>query len=120
MNDMAKKTKEKEVKERLAENAKDKILIDNAEYVTHYTTKYANKTKYEPKNPKKILSFMPGTVLNIEAKAGDKVKKGDFILILEAMKMKNRIFAERDGVIKKIHVNAGDRIPKNTLLVEMK
>ena len=114
---MAKKTK---IEERTAENAKEKITIDNADYLTHFTNKYRDKSKYEPKNPKKVLAFMPGTILDIDAKVGDKVKAGDYLLILEAMKMKNRIFSERDGVIKKVHVKAGDRVPKNTLLIELK
>lgn len=106
--------------ERLPENAIDELEIENTVYKTHFTKKYANKKKYEPKDPKKITAFMPGTILELDVKIGDKVKKGDFLLILEAMKMKNRIFAEQDGTIKKIHVKIGDRIPKSTLLIEMK
>lgn len=112
--------KKEKIEERLAENAKEKLEIENTVYKTHFTKKYANKKNYEPKDPKKITAFMPGTILDLEVKAGTKVKKGDFLLILEAMKMKNRIIAEKDGAIKKVHVKVGDRVPKGTLLVEMK
>lgn len=66
-----------------------------------------------------IKAPMPGLVLNIETEVGSSVKKGDALLILEAMKMENIIKAANDGVIKTIHVNKGQAVDKGTLLVEM-
>ena len=59
---------------------------------------------------------MPGNIWKIEVKEGDKVKAGDILLILEAMKMENEILAPRDGVVASINttqgatVNTGDRL----------
>ncbi len=59
---------------------------------------------------------MPGTILDIKVSAGQSVKKGDVLLILEAMKMENEILAARDGVIgaivtsKGASVNSGDTL----------
>lgn len=59
---------------------------------------------------------MPGNIWKIEVKEGDKVKAGDILLILEAMKMENEILAPRDGIVASINttqgatVNTGDRL----------
>lgn len=53
---------------------------------------------------------MPGKVTKIVAAAGQKVKKGEVILILEAMKMQNEIGAPVDGTVKSINVNAGQSV----------
>lgn len=74
--------------------------------------KLLNKGVSEVKSP------MPGLVLNIIAKAGDEVKKGDPLLILEAMKMENIIKSPIDGKIKAIHVEQKQAIDKNKVMVE--
>lgn len=60
---------------------------------------------------------MPGLVLNIMVREGDEVKKGDSLLVLEAMKMENIIKAPSDAVVKKVEVAKGDKIEKNTVLI---
>lgn len=60
---------------------------------------------------------MPGLVLNILVKEGDEVKKGDSLIVLEAMKMENIIKSPADAVVKKIEVKQGDKIEKNTVLI---
>jgi biotin carboxyl carrier protein len=50
-------------------------------------------------------------------KEGDKVKEGDILMHLEAMKMKNRVLSPFDGVVKKIYVKEGEIVPKNFLMV---
>jgi len=57
-----------------------------------------------------LRSPLPGVILDIFCKVGDHVKKGQKIMILEAMKMENVINAERDGVVKDIKVNKGDSV----------
>lgn len=53
---------------------------------------------------------MPGKVSKIVAKVGQTVKKGDVVLLLEAMKMQNEIGAPAAGTIKSINVNAGESV----------
>ena len=64
-----------------------------------------------------IKAPMPGLVLNIHVQEGDEVKKGDSILVLEAMKMENNIKSPVDGKIKKIHVSKGIAVEKAQILV---
>lgn len=67
---------------------------------------------------KELKAIIPGTILEILVKEGDTVTPEQPVLILEAMKMNNRIQAENEGVVKKIHVKVGDRIPKRHLMME--
>jgi len=57
-----------------------------------------------------LRSPLPGIILDINCKVGDNVKKGQKLLVLEAMKMENIINAEKDGVVKEIKVNKGDSV----------
>lgn len=68
---------------------------------------------------KDIKAPMPGLVLQIIVTDGQEVKKGDQVLILEAMKMENVLKAPGDGVIKAIKVKQGDAVEKNQVLVEL-
>lgn len=70
-------------------------------------------------NKKNITAFIPGTITKVLVKIGDKVEKGDNLLILDAMKMNNRIKASEDGIIKKINTQEGDVVGKNKVLIEL-
>ncbi len=61
---------------------------------------------------------MPGLVLSIEVEAGQEVKKGDPLVVLEAMKMENVLKAESDAIVKDIHAEQGKAVEKNQVLVE--
>lgn len=63
-----------------------------------------------------IEAPMPGNILKIEVKAGNRVSAGDTIMILEAMKMENEILAPRDGIIKSIEVKEGITVDTGELL----
>jgi biotin carboxyl carrier protein len=60
---------------------------------------------------------MPGLVLQILVEPGQEIKKGDKILILEAMKMENAIKAPADAIVAQIHINPGTAVDKNQLLI---
>jgi 3-methylcrotonyl-CoA carboxylase alpha subunit len=60
---------------------------------------------------------MPGKVIKIHAKAGDAVKKGDVLLIIEAMKMENLIVSPRDAVVKEVNVAVNDRVESSKILI---
>ncbi|MBP2653267.1 MAG: gcdC [Firmicutes bacterium] len=57
-----------------------------------------------------VASPMPGKVIKVIAKAGDKVNKGDVLMILEAMKMQNEISAPVGGTLKSVNVDAGQSV----------
>ncbi|MTI21997.1 biotin/lipoyl-binding protein [Fulvivirga sp. RKSG066] len=66
---------------------------------------------------KDIKAPMPGLVLDILIKEGDEVKKGDQIMILEAMKMENVLKSPGDGIVKTIKVKKGDGVDKNQVMI---
>ena len=64
-----------------------------------------------------VKSPLPGVILDIRVKEGDTVKKGQTVIILEAMKMENNINAHKDGKISEIKVKQGDSVLEGTDLV---
>jgi Biotin-requiring enzyme. len=68
----------------------------------------------------KVSAPMPGKILSIKAQIGQTVKRGDVILILEAMKMENEIVAPQDGTVASINVNAGQSVEAGDLLATLK
>jgi biotin carboxyl carrier protein len=66
-----------------------------------------------------IKAPLPGTILEMKVKAGDDVKQGDVILIMEAMKMENNIKADKSGKITDVKVKVGDSVLEGDLLVEI-
>jgi biotin carboxyl carrier protein len=64
-----------------------------------------------------VRSPLPGVVLSINVQAGATVKRGDVLLVLEAMKMENNIMADRDGTVSSVLVNKGDSVLEGAELV---
>ena len=79
----------------------------------------AMNPKADISNPNHIGAPMPGVVASVGAQAGVEVKAGDLLLTIEAMKMETGIHAERDAVIKAVHVTPGAQIDAKDLLVEL-
>ncbi|MGQ1910184.1 biotin/lipoyl-containing protein [Marinifilum sp. RC60d5] len=93
--------------------------VDGTIYKTEVTKKFEQRKSWAKPNPKHLNSFIPGTIVEIFVKEGQKVKAGESLMILEAMKMKNLIEMPFDGVIKKIHVKEGEKVPNRLLMLEI-
>ncbi|HNY53101.1 MAG TPA: biotin/lipoyl-binding protein [Bacteroidales bacterium] len=96
-----------------------RLNIDSTIYTTRLSRKFLGRKPWSPADPGSVVSYIPGTVLDILVKEGQAVKKGEDLIILEAMKMQNFIKSVIAGRIKKITVEKGDRIGKGTLLLEI-
>lgn len=72
-----------------------------------------------PAGAETIKCPMPGTINKINVKAGDSVKKGDVLCVLEAMKMENDIKAGRDGVVAAVHVTQGASVNTDDALISL-
>lgn len=122
-NETAKSKKEEvpNVKEETPKVRYNSLVLQEqgARYKTLLTEKYKNRKKWENPDPRKIVSDIPGTVIKVHVKEGQKVKEGELMMVLEAMKMKNKIYFSMDGVVKKIYVKAEERVPKNHLMIEL-
>lgn len=95
------------------------LNINSRIYKTRLSRKFLERKPYKPADPKKVISFIPGTVLDVLVKEGQSVRKGDDLMILDAMKMQNELKSIMDGKIKTIAVRKGDKVSKGTLLIEM-
>jgi biotin carboxyl carrier protein len=67
----------------------------------------------------KMVAPMPGKILGISVKPGEKIELGQVVMVLEAMKMENEIVSEVEGPVKTVHVKVGDSVQANDLLLEV-
>jgi pyruvate carboxylase len=78
-----------------------------------------SKPKAQEGNPSHVGAPMPGMVVTVAVKVGQQVKKGAPLLSMEAMKMETMLTAERDSVVRAVHVRPGDVIHAKDLLLEL-
>lgn len=104
----------------MAEKEKlQEIIVHSAIYQTTYNKKYENRKVWVEPNFNHIKSYIPGTVVDILIKVGQKVAAGESIMILNAMKMYNDIKMPFKGKILKINIEVGQKIPKNYVMIEI-
>ena len=72
-----------------------------------------------PAGGEKICSPMPGTILAVNVKPGQAVKRGDVLVVLEAMKMENEIMAPNDGTVGKVNVAKGQSVQSGATLLTL-
>lgn len=107
--------------------------IKNTEFVLEYNSKYYNlicknelelltekfsKSRGGAKIKNELVSPMPGAIVKINVKEGDEVKKGQVLIVLEAMKMENELKAVADCKIQKIFIDEKMSVDKNHLLIK--
>lgn len=97
----------------------ESLVINGTKYKTNLTDSFRNRVNWTKPDEKFVEALMPGKILKIFVKEGQKVKPETKLFILEAMKMKNIVTAPVGGTIKKIHVNEEQMVPKRTVLLEI-
>ena len=95
------------------------FVLDGVEYQTYTTKKYNQRKPYQPINHGLILAFIPGSIIEVMVKVGDKVKLGDTLVVLEAKKMLNQLKAPFNGVVTKLNMTVGEKVVKSQILVEL-
>jgi len=83
----------------------------------HGATAVATRPKAEAGNDKQVGAPMPGVISSVAVSAGQKVKTGDILFTIEAMKMETALHAERDGVVEEVLVNPRDQVDAKDLLL---
>jgi len=79
----------------------------------------AHKIKKSGNKLFKVIAPLPGNIMQVFVKEGDLVRKEDKLILYEAMKMENKLLSEKDGIIKTIHVQPGDSVLQDELLIEL-
>jgi len=83
----------------------------------HYEVKADNRIKTDKKNPRHLGASIPGRICEIAVKEGDRVEKGDPLMIIEAMKMETKVRSHVSGYVDKIYVGDGDEVTQDELLL---
>lgn len=78
-----------------------------------------SRTNGESSGPEIIKAFMPGKIVQVGVRPGDRVTPGSSVLIIEAMKMENEIFCRSAGIVRAVHVNSGQAVENDAVLVEI-
>ena len=100
------------------ENEMRELNIDETIYETEVPSSFDQR--WAPPDEMLVNAFIPGTVIEVKTSVGSKVREGDILLILDAMKMYNEIAAPVAGTVEVIAVSNGERVEKNQLLVRLK
>jgi len=90
------------------------VVADTYKIYRGYLPSGANKS-----SPGSLITQMPGKVVKVNAKVGDRVEVGQTLLILEAMKMENEIKTSVAGTIKSLHVSVGMALESGHLMIEI-
>ncbi len=98
-----------------------KVIINGRAYPVEIDRVESKRFRSEPKRKVdgSIRALLPGIFARITVEENQKVKEGDTLIILEAMKMENEVSAPMDGIIKKIHVSTKDIVSKDQILIEI-
>jgi biotin carboxyl carrier protein len=96
------------------------LVVQGTIYKTTYTRKFEQRVNWEAPDENMLYSFIPGTIIDIFVKPKQKLKEGETILLLEAMKMQNQVRMPFDGEIVKVNVKKDEVIPNRYLMVEIK
>ena len=114
----------KKYKVRINNKVFDVVLEEVEEFTNDVSveTKETKNVKKEPTSTEStnILAPIQGSVINILVKANDNVKKGDVLLLIEAMKLENEVNAPKDCEIVEVLVNKGDNVNTNQVLIKIK
>ncbi len=95
------------------------LLVDDTVYRTRYTRKFRERSPWHATDPYRLVAFIPGVIRKLIVQPGQRVRRGDALLVLEAMKMQNTVAAQEDGAVRSVAVKVGDAVSKGQLLVEM-
>lgn len=95
------------------------FVVTARKYQTLLTKKYKERKFWVDPNPNEIQSYIPGTIISVNVKEGSVVEEGTQLLILEAMKMQNRVDMPFTARIKKINVSPNQQIPKDFVMIEL-
>ena len=98
----------------------EELIVQGVVYKTTLTRKFKERIKWEASNENMLYSIIPGTIIDIFIKPRQKVKEGETLLLLEAMKMQNQIRMPFDGEIVKIHVKRDELVQNRHLMIEIK
>jgi biotin carboxyl carrier protein len=97
----------------------EKLNVDETEYITEVPGNSVGTYRGLP-DPSEVRAFIPGTIVEVRVSAGDMVRPGDVLVLLDAMKMYNEICSTISGRVREVSVSTGDTVQKDQLLVSLR
>jgi biotin carboxyl carrier protein len=95
------------------------LVIGGVTYETRYTKKFERRTPYVASDPHLVRCVIPGIIRTVVVRKGLRVRSGDPLLVLEAMKMQNEVLSPREGTVRALGVSPGDTVTRGQILVEL-
>lgn len=97
----------------------DEVEVSGGKSTSKKKAAVSSSGRPRPHHEGCITTAMPGTIVTVKVKVGDKVKAGDGVLVIEAMKMENEIQASKTGTVVAVHVAKGDNVTPDESLLEI-
>ena len=95
------------------------LVVDGTGYRTRLTRKFATRRPHQPRDPMRVLAHIPGVIASVPVAVGQRVSRGEPVVVLEAMKMRNAVIATGGGVVTAVHVRPGQMVARGELLAEL-
>jgi biotin carboxyl carrier protein len=95
------------------------LEIGGVTYETRFTAKFERRTPYVAPDPHLFLCVIPGIIRTIAVKRGMRIRTGDPLMVLEAMKMQNVLVSPRDGIVRELRVAPGETVTRGQVLAEL-
>lgn len=95
------------------------LIVDETVYKTRLSRKYLERKPAGRPELDVVHAVIPGTILSVDVEPGRRVKRGDRLAVLEAMKMKNPVLAPRNGRIQEVAVRVGEVVTKHQKLFSL-
>lgn len=97
-----------------------RFKVDDTAYITRHTRKFENRKPYVPVDPHRFTAAIPGIVEAVHVHEGQQVRRGEKLVTVEAMKMKNDLRATQDAVVDVVRVKPGQMVAKGELLLDLR
>jgi biotin carboxyl carrier protein len=93
--------------------------VDGTLYETQLTRKVRERRRWQPTDRRQITTLIPGLIIRVLVAPGQPVRRGQGVVVLEAMKMRNEVQSPCDGTVQRVLVAAGQTVARGALLVEL-
>ncbi|NLP06391.1 acetyl-CoA carboxylase biotin carboxyl carrier protein subunit [Candidatus Fermentibacteria bacterium] len=97
---------------------REELEVDSTRYETEIPRRSLRPFPGLP-DRREVRAFIPGTIVEVRAREGERVSPGQVLLLLDAMKMHNEVCSEIQGRVRSVMVRRGDRVEKNQILVSL-
>ncbi len=93
--------------------------IDGTDYLTRLTRKVRDREPWRPADTSAVTTLIPGVIVRVLVRPGQRIRRGDGVVVLEAMKMRNEVQSAWEGTVEAVLVEAGQTVPKGAVLVRL-